>query len=162
MKAKRPTLVRDPHRSIHVLLHQHVGAQDRLMNLIESPLVRNSEVLAQAASRLQAQIAVQFPGYRTGSMQIRGLRGLNGEAPIVDRHIALQELIRRVERGDVREPHLLNHPILKGVKQPLHPPLGLGRVGWDQLHPQLVTGTGRTTFLKILIADDYPASRRGI
>lgn len=50
-------------------------------------------------------------------MQIRGLRGLNGEAPIVDRQIALQELIRRVEHGEVREPHLFNHPILKDVKQ---------------------------------------------
>jgi hypothetical protein len=36
-KAARPFLVRDPHRSVHVLFHQHVGDPDRLMNLIESP-----------------------------------------------------------------------------------------------------------------------------
>ena len=62
---------------------------------------------------------------------------LNGEALIVDRQIARQELIRRVQRRDVGEPHLLGHPILKGFKEPLHPPLGLGGVGRDQLDSQL-------------------------
>jgi hypothetical protein len=70
-------------------------------------------------------------------MQIRSLRRLNGEAAIVDRQIARQELIRRIQRGDVREPHLLDHPILKGFKEPLHPPLGLAGVGRDQLDSQL-------------------------
>ena len=70
-------------------------------------------------------------------MQIGDLGGLHGEALIVDRQIALQKLIRRLQRGDVREPHLLDHPILKGLKEPLHPPLRLRRVGRDQFDPQL-------------------------
>ncbi len=41
-------------------------------------------------------------------MQIGDLGWLNGEPPVVDRQIAIQELIRRVQRGDVREPHLLS------------------------------------------------------
>jgi hypothetical protein len=51
-------------------------------------------------------------------MQIGDLGWLNGEALIADLQIALQKLIRRVQRGDVREPHLLDHPILKGLKAP--------------------------------------------
>ena len=51
-------------------------------------------------------------------MQIGDLGWLNGEALIADRQIALQKLICRVQRGDVREPHLLDHPILKGLKAP--------------------------------------------
>jgi hypothetical protein len=51
--------------------------------------------MAQASGRLEAQDAVQLLVCRTGVMQIRSLRRLNGEAPIVDRQIARQELIRR-------------------------------------------------------------------
>jgi hypothetical protein len=76
--------------------------------------------------RLQASDAVQLPVRGTGAMQIRGLCWRHRNAQVVERQIAIQELIRRVERGDVREPHLLDPPILKGVKEPLHPPLGLG------------------------------------
>ena len=46
VKAERPTLVRDSHGPIHVRFHQHVGGPDRLVNLIESTLIRNREVLA--------------------------------------------------------------------------------------------------------------------
>ena len=55
-------------------------------------------------------------------MQIGGPGWLNGEVPIVDRPIALQKLICRVQRRDVREPHLLDHPILKSFNEPLHLP----------------------------------------
>jgi hypothetical protein len=41
-------------------------------------------------------------------MQIGNLGWMNGEPPVVDRQIAIQELIRRVQLGDVREPHLLS------------------------------------------------------
>ena len=51
-------------------------------------------------------------------MQISDLGWLNGEALIADRQKALQELICRVQRGDVREQYLLDHPILKGLKAP--------------------------------------------
>ena len=78
-------------------------------------------------------------------MQIGGLGWLNGEALIVDRPIALQELICRLQRGNVREPHLLDHPILKGLKEPLHSPLGLRRVGRDQLDSQLTQCASKLT-----------------
>ena len=87
--------------------------------------------LAQTAGRLEAQDAVQLSVGRTGTMQIRGLRGPYRKTPVVDRQIAFQELIRRLQRGNVREPHLLDHPILKGIKEPLHSPLRLGGVGRD-------------------------------
>ncbi len=108
---------------------------DRVVNLIEAPLVRDGEILAQAAGCLDAQAPVQLAARGTGAMQIGGLGWLNGKALIVDRQIARQKLIRRLERGDVCEPHLLDHPILKGLKEPLHPPLRLWGVGRDQLNP---------------------------
>ena len=61
MEAERPALVRDPHRPVHVLFHQHVGGSDRIMNLIESPLMRNGEILAQASGRLEAKDTVLRP-----------------------------------------------------------------------------------------------------
>jgi hypothetical protein len=106
-------------------------------HLIELPVMGSRPVTAQASGRLKAQDAVQLLVCRTGVMLIRSLRRLNGKAPIVDRQIARQELIRRIQRGDIREPHLLDHPILNGVKEPLHPSLGLGGVGRDQLDSQL-------------------------
>ena len=42
VKAKRPTLVRDPQGPVHMLFHQYTGGSNRLMNLIESPLMRDS------------------------------------------------------------------------------------------------------------------------
>ncbi|NOS82283.1 MAG: hypothetical protein E8D46_01080 [Nitrospira sp.] len=56
--------------------------------------------------RVKAQDAVQLPVRRTGAMQIGDLGLLNGEPPVVDRQIVIQELIRCVQRGDIREPHL--------------------------------------------------------
>ena len=108
-------MVRHPHRPIHPFFDHDVGRPDIGPHLIEVPVVGHRPVTAQAPGRLEAQDAVQLAARRTGAMQIGGLRWLNGEAPIVDRQIALQELIRRVQRGDVREPQLLDHPILKGV-----------------------------------------------
>ncbi|MBI4000639.1 MAG: hypothetical protein HY348_02510 [Nitrospira defluvii] len=71
-------------------------------HLIAVPVVGHRPVTAQALGRLEAQDTVQIPARRLRPMQI-GERGwLNGEAPIVDRQIAIQELIRRVQRGDVR------------------------------------------------------------
>ena len=136
VKVERPALVRDPHRPVPMLFHQHTGGSDRLMNLIESPLMRDGEILAQAAGRLDAPAPVQLAARRAGAMQIGDLGWLNGEALIVDRQIAIQEFIRCLQRGHVREPHLFDHPILKGLKEPLHPPFRLGRVGRDQRNPQ--------------------------
>ena len=136
VKVERPALVRDPPRPVHRLFHQHTGGSDRLMTLIASPLLRDGEILAQAAGRLEAPAPVHIAARRAGARQIGDLGWLNGDALIVDRQITLQKLIRRLQRGDVREPHLLDHPILNGLKAPLHPPLRLGRVGRDPLHPQ--------------------------
>jgi len=127
----------DPHRPTHPLFDHDVGRSDIGSHRIELPVVRHRPVAAQAPCGLNAQAPVQLAARRTGPMQISGLRRRNGEALIVDRQIARQELIRRVQRGDAREPHLLDHPILKGLKEPLHPPLGLGGVGREQLDSQL-------------------------
>ncbi len=48
-------------------------------------------------------------------MQIDDLGWLNGEALILDRQIAIQELIRRVQLGDVCEPHLLSDCGVRGM-----------------------------------------------
>ena len=48
MKAERPALVRDPHRPVPMLFPQHTGGSDRRMILIESSLMRNGAILAQA------------------------------------------------------------------------------------------------------------------
>ena len=87
MKVERPALVRDPHRPIHALFHQHVGRPDIGPHLIELPVMRHRPVRAQAPCGLDAQDTVQIPARRTGPMQIGGLGRLNGEAPIVDRQI---------------------------------------------------------------------------
>ena len=59
-------------------------------------------------------------------MQIGCLGWLNGETPIVDWQRALQELIRCIQRGNVHEPHPLDHSILNGLKEPLDPPFACG------------------------------------
>jgi hypothetical protein len=54
VKAERPTLVRDPHRTIYPFFHQHMEGPGRIVNLIKSPLMRDGEVLPQASGRLTA------------------------------------------------------------------------------------------------------------
>ncbi len=46
MKAELPTLVRDSQGPIHLLIHQHVGGPNRLVNLTGSALIRKREVFA--------------------------------------------------------------------------------------------------------------------
>jgi hypothetical protein len=121
VKVERPTLVRDPQGPLYALFHQHMGRPHIGPHLIEVPVVRHRPITAQASSGFDAQALVEIAARRTGAMQIGGLGRRNGEAPIVARQIARQELIRRRQRGNVREPQLLDHPILKGFKEPLHP-----------------------------------------
>ena len=130
VKVERATLVRDPHRPIHALFHQHMGGPDRSVNLIESPLVRDGEVLAQAAGRLQAQDAVQLPVRGAGSMQIRGLRGRHRKAPVVDRQIALQEPIRLLQGRDSCQPQLFDQSILDTRRRVRHGKTVAGRCGY--------------------------------
>ena len=56
VKAKRPTLVRDPHGPIHALFHQPMRGPDRIADLIEPPLMRDGEVVAQARVVLRQSI----------------------------------------------------------------------------------------------------------
>ena len=102
MKVKRATVVDHLHRPIHPFRHLHMGRPDVDLYLIEVPVVRHRPVTAQTSGRLKAQDVVQLPVRWTGMMQIGDLGLLNGEPPVVDRQIAIQELIRRVQRGDVR------------------------------------------------------------
>ncbi len=115
MKVERATVVGHPHRPIHPFLHLHMGRPYVGLYLIEVPVVRHRPVTAQTSDRLKAQDAVQIPVRRTGAMQIGDLGWLNGEALIADRQTAIQELIRRVQRGDVREPHLLSDCGVRGM-----------------------------------------------
>ena len=46
VKAEHLPLVHDPHGPIHMLFHQDVGSPDRLVNLIQSTLIGNREVLS--------------------------------------------------------------------------------------------------------------------
>ena len=135
MNAERQTLMRDPHGPIHERFHQHMGSPDRLVNLIGSPLIRIGEVLAQAAGRLTAQDAVQLPVCRTGAMPISGLCRRHRNAPGVDRQIALQKPIRRLQSRAPCQPPLLDQSILHRLEQPLHPPLRLRGMDRDQLAP---------------------------
>ena len=138
VNAERPALVRDPHRPVHVLFHQHVGGPEGVVDLLEPPLMREGDVLAQAPGRLDAEEhAVQRPACQPRPMQIGGLGRLDREAPIVERQPLLHEPIRCLERGDSRQAQLFHQAILNRLEQPLHPPLGLRRVGRDQLDPQL-------------------------
>ncbi|TKB33631.1 MAG: hypothetical protein E8D51_05240 [Nitrospira sp.] len=87
MKSERPALVRDPHRPIDPFFHQYMRGSDRVVNLIEAPLVRDGEILAQAAGCLEAQAPVQIAARKARTVQIGGLDRLDREASIVDRQI---------------------------------------------------------------------------
>ena len=95
MIVQGPVIVGDPHRPIHSVFDDDVGRPDIAPHLIELPMVGHRPVTAQASGRLEAQDAVQLLVCRTGVMQIRSLGRRHGEAPIVDRQIARQELVRR-------------------------------------------------------------------
>ncbi len=77
-----------------------MGGPDRVENLIEAPLMRNGEVLPQAAGRLEAEDTIQITARQPRPMQIGGLGRLDREAPIADRQPRLHELIRGLDRGD--------------------------------------------------------------
>ena len=112
MNVERSTVVGHPHRPIHPFLHLHMGRPDVGLYLIAVPVVRHRPVPAQAPGRLEAQAPVQFAARRTGPMQIRGL---DREAPGVDRQIAVQKPIRRLQGRDPCQPQLLDQSILDGL-----------------------------------------------
>ncbi len=57
---ERPALVGDPHRPVHPFFHLHVRGPDRVVDLIEVPVVRHRPVPPQHPCRLATQAAGQF------------------------------------------------------------------------------------------------------
>lgn len=86
------------------------------MNLIELSLVGDREVVAQAAGRLEAEDGRQLSAVWRRPMQIGDLRRPHREAAVVDRQIALQESVRRLEARNPCEAQLLDQSILKRLK----------------------------------------------
>ena len=99
--------MREAQRSIDPFFYDHLCRPHGSLDLIEGSVVGDGPIAPQDARRLAAQDAIQFAASRPRSMQISGLGRPHGEAPIVDRQIAFQERIRRIQRGDLREPQLL-------------------------------------------------------
>lgn len=67
-------MVRDPQGAIDLCFHLHVRGPDRVVNLIELPLMGNGEVLPEAPGGLDAQAPVQLPVRRRRPMPIGYLR----------------------------------------------------------------------------------------
>ena len=130
------TLMRDAQRPIDPFFYDHLCRPHVGLDLIEVPVVGDSPIAPQDSLRLDAQDASQFAAHQPRSMQIGCLGRRHGEAPIVDRQIVLQERIGRVQRGDLREPQLLDHSIVKGLPEPLDSPRGLQGMGRDQFDTQ--------------------------
>ncbi|MGZ9131818.1 MAG: hypothetical protein ACXW35_04540 [Nitrospira sp.] len=70
--------------------------------------LRHRPVTAQAPCGLEAPALVQLSVREPGTVQIGGLRGPHPKASVVDRQIALQKPIRRLQRRDLCEPQLPN------------------------------------------------------
>ena len=132
-----PALMGDASRPIPPFFHQYVGRPDIGLDLIELPVVRHGPIAAQDSGGLQTQHAVEISFGRNRPMQIGALRRLHGKALVVPRQIGRQPAVRGLERRDPREPQLLAQPILAGGNQPLHPALGLRRVGVNHLDAHL-------------------------
>ncbi len=84
---ERPALGGDPHHPIHPFFHLHVRGPDRVVDLIEVPVVRHRPVPPQNPCRLETQAAGQFVCGRPGPMQIGRLRGRDREPLVVSRQI---------------------------------------------------------------------------
>src|SRR5581483_4717526 len=63
-------LVGELQRPIQSFFHLHVCGPNRVVNLIELPLMRDGEVVAPAASRLAAEDTIEGLPRRTRPMQI--------------------------------------------------------------------------------------------
>jgi hypothetical protein len=160
-------VVGDPHRSIDPFFHLHLGRLDVVADLIKLPVVGYGPIAAQDARGFEAETPVQVAARGTGPMEIGRLRRRDGKAPVVDRQIVLQKLIRRLQRRDLCQPQLLDQSILDGLKEPLHPTLRLRRVSRGQLNRQLAHATSirKLTFSGVRRFEDLPGSdaraRRG-
>ena len=69
--------------------------------------MREGEIVAQAAGRLEAEDGLQLQAIRCRPTQIGGLRRRHGKAPVIDGQILLQEPIRLVQGRDPGQPRLL-------------------------------------------------------
>ena len=121
------------HRPIQVFFHHHMRGAEMILHLIELSFMRNGEILPQTPGGLEAETPYQNLGCWPWPMQIGGLRRDHSKAPVVAREILLQKVIRRLHGCHPGQAHLFDQPILQRLKQPFHPPLGLRRVGCDEL-----------------------------
>ena len=78
----------DVQGAIQPLFHHHPLGPHVVVDLIQSAVVRYSEVIAQGALGLDAQDPVQIQPLRDRPMQIRAFRRLHRKTPVVDRQIA--------------------------------------------------------------------------
>src|SRR5215216_2941008 len=73
-------------------------------------------------------------------MEIQSLGGRSGELAIVALHEARQERIGGLKIADARQPQLLDQPVLQGRMSAFLPPLGLARVGAQDLDVEVRQG----------------------
>ena len=80
----------------------------------------NRKVITECPFCLNAEdpVKVQPLGHR--SMEVFCLSCLFAKAPVIDRQILSQKLIGLSDAAYTPESHLLDQPVLKGIKEPLN------------------------------------------
>src|SRR5215472_13754927 len=114
---------------------------DGLAHLVEAVLEAHRVVVGHDALVLHAQDRGQVVARAQGPVGIDRLRRRHREAAVELRdQPALRQGVGLRPRRDVGQPQLLDPAVLGRLEEALHPALGLGAAGQDQLDAQLLQG----------------------
>ena len=110
------------------LLDHDLLRPDSVLYLIELPLILDRVVILEGPFYLDAEDGIELDAFDR-AVEVLFLLRCHTEAPVVDRQIGREEPICLRYRAHTLKPHLLDHPVLEGLEQPLDPSLGLKESG---------------------------------
>ena len=90
----------------------------------QHPVVVQGEVLRHRPRLAPGQDLVQIVCRGQCPMQILGIRRFPGKSSIIGGDEARQPCVRRLDRGNPRQPQILHQPVLQRAERAFHPTLG--------------------------------------
>lgn len=121
-------------RAVQPLFNANLLCPDILLNLIQLAFIRDRPILPQYPLVLDAEYPIQLSCRGGCPMKVPRLGSNHLKTPVVDRKIALLESVCFFNTCNLLKAHLFDQPVLKGAKEPLDSPFGLGGVGMNDFY----------------------------
>lgn len=110
----------------------------RGFNEIKLFVVADRVVVTEKPFVLDREDSLELETFREGTMKIRGIFRFSLETAVVSWEVVSEKGVGLLLGSNVFKTHLFDQTILEDAKEPLNPPLGLGRISVNHSDTELL------------------------